>query len=450
VTAAALPEGVAGARRQAAVFAVLAAMTLVVLDAGIANLALPVLGQAFGSPPAHGILVVTAYQAGLIMALLPAGALGERFGHRRVFTLGVAVFAAGSALCALSPGLPWLVAARLVQGLGGAAVMALGVALLRLSVGGDRLGAAIGWNALTVALASAAAPSLGAIVLAAAGWPALFALGLPLAAAVLVASRVLPDSPRTKTAPDLVGMALNAAAFGLLILSAELATTAPSLAGLLLAVGAGTLAALARQQAGRPDPLVPFDLLRLRPLRLSVLASVSCFAGQAAGLVALPFLLQQGHGQTPLTAGLYLTAWPASVAATALVAGRLADRLSTAWLCAAGGGVLSLGLAGAAVWPREGEPAGLIPFIVLAGVGFGLFQTPNNRTLFLSAPAGRSGAAGGLQGSARVTGQTLGALTMTLLFGLTAADAAPSIGLGMAAVLALAAGLVSLRRGGGP
>ncbi|HEY9216443.1 MAG TPA: MFS transporter, partial [Phenylobacterium sp.] len=128
-----------------AVFAVLCAMTLVVLDAGIVNVALPSIGARLQASPAQTLLVVTAYQAGLMMALLPSGALGERFGHRRIFTLGVGVFAAASLLCAVSPSLPWLVCARLLQGLGGAAVMALGVALLRFTVPLGRLGAAIGW-----------------------------------------------------------------------------------------------------------------------------------------------------------------------------------------------------------------------------------------------------------------------------------------------------------------
>lgn len=432
--------------RATAVFAVLAAMALVVLDAGIANLALPVIAEAFGLSAGHGILVVTAYQAGLVMALLPAGALGERYGYRRVFVAGVTLFALASAACALAPAAPWLVAARLVQGLGGAAVMALGVALLRQTVGDGRLSAAIGWNALTVALASAAAPSLGAALLSAGGWRALFVLSLPLAAAILVAARALPGSPRTTGRPDLVAMVLNAAAFGLIILAVELAIASPCLAGLLLSVGAGLLAALVRREVGRSDPLIPVDLLRLRPLRLSVLASVCCFAGQTAGLVALPFLLQQGLGQTPLVAGLYITLWPAGVAVAALVAGRLADRLSTAWLCAAGSLCLAVGLAGAALWPLDRGATGLLPFIALAGAGFGLFQTPNNRNLFLSAPSTRGGAAGGLQGSARVVGQTAGGLVMTLLFGLVAAGTAPSVGLGLAAALALAAGLVSLLR----
>ena len=435
--ATALPLGIA---------AVLSAMTLVVLDAGIANVALPTLGHALRVGPGQTVLVITAYQAAVVMALLPCGALGERFGFRRVFVWGVAIFTVASGLCALAPSLPWLLAARFLQGCGGAAVMALGVALLRLSVPPGRLGAAIGWNALTVALASAAAPGLGALILTRAGWPWLFAVNLPVGALALAAARGLPAGGAAARPLDWTSLGLNAAGFGLPVLAAELATQEPGLAAALLAAGALGLAALVRREAPKGEPLLPLDLLARPAFRSSVIASVCCFAGQAAGLLALPFYLQHGLGLTPLAAGLYLTAWPLSVAAAALVSGRLADRLPTAWLCAAGAAALAAGLAGAALWPLDGDARKLAPFAVLSGLGFGLFQAPNNRNMFLAAPAARSGAAGGLQGTARLTGQTAGGLLMTLLFSLAAAEAAPRIGLALAALLALAAGLVSLAR----
>jgi DHA2 family multidrug resistance protein-like MFS transporter len=438
------------ARRTSAIFAVLSAMTLVVLDAGVANVALPSLGRALDVAPSSAILVVTAYQAGLVMALLPAGALGERFGHARVFTVGVIVFAAASGLCATATSLGWLAAARWVQGLGGAAIMALGVALLRFTVPTARLGSAIGWNALTVALASAAAPSIGALILSVAGWPALFAVNLPLAAATLIAARALPSTPRKATSPDRTSMALNASAFGLFVLAAEHAPRHVRASAGLCAVAACALAALVARERARAEPLLPLDLLARRPFRSSVIASVCCFAGQSGGLVALPFLLQHELGQSPLAAGLCITAWPLSVAAAAPVAGRLADRVSTAWLCAVGGACLATGLSGMAALPAAGGPVLLVPCLALAGVGFGLFQTPNNRNMFLSAPASRSGAAGGLQGTARVTGQTIGALIMSALFSLAPGNAAPRTGLAMGAAFALSAAVVSLRRARDP
>jgi len=120
--------------------------------------------------------------------------------------------------------------------------------------------------------------------------------------------------------------------------------------------------------------------------------------------------------------------------------------MSTAALCAAGGACLAAGLAAASLWPLNGDPLPLVPITMLCGVGFGLFQVSNNRNMFLSAPLERSGAAGGMQGTARLTGQTAGGVIMSLLFSLVSPDAAPRVGLAIAAVLTLVAGIVSTLR----
>jgi DHA2 family multidrug resistance protein-like MFS transporter len=164
------------------------------------------------------------------------------------------------------------------------------------------------------------------------------------------------------------------------------------------------------------------------------------------GLLALPFYLQHSLGQDTLMTGLYMTPWPLMVAAVAPVAGRLADRLPTAWLCAAGGGCLAIGMAGASLWPLHDHLLPLVLLTSLCGLGFGLFQVPNNRNMFLSAPRERSGAAGGLQASARLAGQTAGGVVMSLLFTLAPVEVAPRVGLGSGAVLTLVAGLISTLR----
>jgi DHA2 family multidrug resistance protein-like MFS transporter len=435
-----------GPRRTAAIAAVLAAMVLAVLDAAIANIALPTIAQSLRVTAGASVWVITAYQAALVMGLLPCAALGESRGHRRVFTMGVALFTAASALCALSPSLPWLVAARFLQGLGAAAVMALGIALLRLVVPQRQLGAAIGWNALAVALSSAAGPTIGALILSGKGWPWLFALNLPLGAMVLLATRALPDLAGTARRLDRFSVALNAGALASLVVGAEVLIAKPALAGLLLAAAALGLLVLVRREMPKDAPLIPLDLLRADSFRISVLASICCFAGMTMGLLALPFYLQHSLGQDTLMTGLYMTPWPLTVALAAPVAGRLADRVPTAWLCATGGACLAAGLAAASLWPLQRGPLPLVPLTMLCGLGFGLFQVPNNRNMFLSAPRERSAAAGGLQGSARLAGQTAGGVVMSLLFSVASADAAPRVALGTGAVLTLWAGLVSTLR----
>jgi DHA2 family multidrug resistance protein-like MFS transporter len=176
---------------------------------------------------------------------------------------------------------------------------------------------------------------------------------------------------------------------------------------------------------------------------------VFCFASQTVGIVALPFYLEHTFRLSTAMTGVYMTPWPLAVAIAAPVSGRLSNRFSTGLLCAAGGISLGVSLALAALWPPALGPAMLIPFTVISGLGFGFFQTPNNRNMLLSAPKARSGAAGGMQGTARLLGQTLGAVVMTILFTLMATDIAPRIGLAAGAIFALAAGTISTLRIGG-
>lgn len=439
--------GPPGPRGTLAIASVLAAMVLVVLDAAIANVALPTIAAALQVTPAISVWVITAYQAALLMALFPCAALGESMGYRRVFTAGIALFTGASVLCALAPSLSWLVAARFLQGLGGAGVMALGVALLRVVVPHQRLGAAIGWNALAIALSSAAGPTIGAAILSASSWPWLFAVNLPLGLLVLLAGRALPRTGGTALRLDKLSVGLNAGAFASLIMGAELLTARPAPAAVLIAAAAVAMVALVRREMPKQAPLIPLDLLRAVSFRISVTASILCFSGVAAAMVALPFYLQHGLGQSALMAGVYMTPWPLTVAVVAPFAGRLADRASTAWLCAVGGMCLATGLGAVALWPVKGDLLPLVPLTMLCGLGFGLFNVANNRSMFLAAPKERSGAAGGMQGTARLLGQTAGAVVMTLLFTLAFADAAPQIGLGIGAVLTFAAALVSTLRG---
>ena len=440
------PEGLPLPRRRYATVATMTALVLVVLDGAIVNVALPTIAADLSASPASSIWVVTAYQMALVMALLPCAALGESLGLRRVFVGGIIVFTGASLLCALSPSLPWLVAARFLQGLGAAAVMALATALMRFSYPHRLLGAMIGWNAMVIALSAAAGPTIGAAILAVSSWSWLFAINLPVGAIVLIAALALPQPAGTGSKLDLSSVALNAMAFAALVLGVDLMTNDGMLAFGLLAIAAASLTALVRREMPRAAPLFPLDLLRVRPFRISVIASVCCFAGQMASYVALPFYLQHNLGLSPVMAGLYMTPWPLAVAFAGPLSGRLADRIPNGLLCAAGGMALAAGVALAASWPVHNNLLPLVIFMVLSGLGFGFFQTPNNRNMLLSAPRERAGAAGGMQGTARLLGQALGGVIMTLLFSAASPVAAPRLGLAIAAVLALAAGLVSLTR----
>ncbi|MGE0741938.1 MAG: MFS transporter [Hyphomonadaceae bacterium] len=427
-----------------AIVAVLAAMAMAVLDAAIANIALPTISRSLGVSPAAAVNVITAYQLGLVMMLLPASTLGESFGYRRVFTAGGGLFTAASLLCALSPSLEWLVAARFLQGIGGAGIMALGVALLRAVVRVDQFGAAIGWNAVVVALSTAAGPTIGATILSFAPWPWLFAFNLPIGALVLFAAQALPETTASRRSIDPISGALNAIVFMCLVIGAQALPSQAPAGGALLAIALVCALTLIRRESGRETPLVPLDLLRTRAFRISVAASILCFTGQTAALIALTFELQSNTGLSPIMTGVYLLSWPLAIAASGPIAGQLAKPAATAWLCLAGGMMMAVGLATAALSSPQAAPLQFVLCMALCGAGFALFNVPNNRSMFLSAPAERSGAAGGLQSAARLTGQIFGAVTMSLMFRWAPLDDAPVVGLTLGAALTLAAGAVSL------
>lgn len=432
-------------RRAVPIAAILAAMALVVIDAGGANLSLPSIAASLHIDPSTAILVVTVYQLAVVMALLPSAALGERLGLRRVFAAGVITFTAAALIAASSASLPQLLLARFIQGLGASAILALGVALLRATVSDRLLAAAIGWNAMTVALAAAAGPAIAAIILSHFSWNWLFVFELPLSTLVLLASPALPLVAPASQRTDFLSIALNFAAFGLLIFGINVAVRHPLAAGCMLLASLLAFATLIAREANRSRPLLPLDLLRGASFRNSILASVLCFVGQTAGLIALPFYLQVGLGLSPSMVGLYLTVWPLSIAATAFVAGRLSRWASSSVLCVSGASLLALGMFAVAAWPLR-NPIVLVPFLMASGIGFGLFQVANNRNMFLAAPLTRSGAAGGMQGTARLLGQAGGAALVAQLFTAFPLGAAPHLAMGVAAMFALAASAVSMFR----
>jgi DHA2 family multidrug resistance protein-like MFS transporter len=271
-----------------------------------------------------------------------------------------------------------------------------------------------------------------------------------MAAIALIAARALPAMKPSGRSVDAASIALYAAAAVCAVVAAEIARTASLTALAIAGVWLCCSVWLAIRERRSARPLVPLDLLARRPFRAAVTASVFLFTAQSAGLLALSFHLQLTLGRGAATAGFVLAAWPVAVAASSRVADRLASHFQSGSLCAAGAILLAAGLSASAGWPIDGPIAALAASSLLCGVGFGLFQVPNNRTLFLDAPAGRSAAAGGLQGTARLAGQTAGALLVASILSVAPMTHAPRLALAAAAAAALAAAWVSARRAGAP
>ncbi|MGH8150877.1 MAG: MFS transporter, partial [Steroidobacteraceae bacterium] len=440
-------DGLPIPRRYWAIAAIVLAISMSVLDSSIANVALPTIGRELATPAATSIWVINAYQIAILVSLLPLAALGERVGYRRVSLGGLAVFTLASLSCAFAPSMPALVAARIVQGLGAAGIMSVNAALVRFTYPQAMLGRAIGINALAVATSAAIGPTVASGVLAVAEWRWLFAINVPIGIVTfLVASRALPVTPRSPRRLDRASAALHAGTFGLLACGlqglAHDSGTALAVAEIVAGATLGVL--LVRHELDQEVPLLPFDLLRVRLFSLSVATSVCSFTGQMAALVALPFEIER-LGHSAVATGLLMTPWPVAVGIAAPIAGRLADRFPAGLLGGAGLATMAVGLFLLAAFPAGGSAAALIWRMALCGIGFGLFQSPNNRTLLLAAPRARSGAAGGMLSTARLLGQTAGAAGVAILFRVSANHAA-DVALYAAAAVALAAALVSTSR----
>jgi DHA2 family multidrug resistance protein-like MFS transporter len=439
-------DGLSSPRRNMAVAVLLVTLVLVVLDGAIANVALPSIAASLGADASDTVWVVSSYQLAVLVALLPCGALGEIHGPRRVFLIGVALFTVASAVCALAESLPVLVAARFAQGLGAGAIMALGMMNLRFAVPQRLLGTIIGVNAMVIAISSAAGPGVAGAILSVTSWPWLFAVNIPLGAIVLLCGGLLGHLPGVKRQLNVAALLANTLMFILFFAGADRIASAPISGSALIGASVLSLFALLRLERNNTAPIVPTDLLADPAFRVAVIASVACFTGQMLSYVALPFYLQHTLHMTPVAAGLYMMPWPAATIIVAPISGRLANRIKTAWLCATGGALLAAGLFIAGLSPAEPSGIAFLIGTIIAGVGFGLFQTPNNRILLLTAPKARSGAAGAMQGTARLLGQTFGAISMSIIFETMPQTSAPSIALVLAGICAAIASCVSLSR----
>ena len=439
-------DGLPVPRRYWSAFAVWLAMFMAVVDGAIANVALPTIARDLQIAPAESIWVVNAYQLTILVSLLPLASLGETIGYRRVYQGGLALFTLASLGCALAHSLPVLIAARALQGLGAAGIMSVNGALVRLTYPHRMLGRGVGLNALVAAGSAALGPTIASAVLSVASWEWLFAINVPIGFVAFAVARASLPSSATVSGYDRPSALLNVLTFGLVFLSIDTITRAPTgwLGWALLAAGAACGVWLVNRSWRRPRPIVPVDLLRSPRFALTVATSIASFAAQTLAFVSLPFYFQGALHQDQVATGLLITPWPVATAVGAPLAGWLADRYPATILSSAGMFLMALGLCLLATMPADATAFEIAWRMAVCGFGFGFFQSPNNRTMLSSAPLARSGAASGMLATARLTGQTFGATLAAITFRM--AGEAETVALATAAIIAAIGALVSLSR----
>ncbi|HEX7932874.1 MAG TPA: MFS transporter, partial [Paraburkholderia sp.] len=383
------PElGLPTPQRYWAMLVIALALTLAVLDSAIANVALPTIARNLHASAAGSIWVINAYQLAITISLLPLASLGDRIGYRRIYLAGLILFTLASFGCALSNSLPTLALARVAQGFGAAGVMSVNTALVRMIYPPTQLGRGVAINAMVVAVSSAVGPTVASGVLAVASWPWLFAINVPIGIAAIVgAIKALPMNRGHDSPYDLLSAVMNAFVFGLLIFAVD---------GLgqgehLLYIAAEVFGAVVigyffvRRQLSRPAPLLPVDLLSIPIFALSIGTSVCSFCAQMLAFVSLPFMLQDTLGLTQVETGLLMTPWPAIIIIAAPVSGVLADKVSSGWLGGIGLAAMTAGLLLLATLGAHPDAVQIAWRMALCGAGFGIFQSPNNRTMLSAA-----------------------------------------------------------------
>lgn len=421
-----------------AVISVLIGVTISTCDISLTNTTLPTIARELGIAPAASIWVVNVYYLTVLAALLPLGALGEIYGHRRVFLGGLLMFVIGSIASGLAWSLASLVAARAVLGLGAAAISAVTPALIRFLYPPQRLGRGLGIYAMVVGVALTAGPTLASAILSFGGWQAIFLINVPFGLfAATLALFFVPETTRNVRRFDVVSAALCSGLFFFLLMALSTLSHRVDwrlvLASGLIGIGCGY--GLLRRERGHPAPILALDLFRIPLFSLSSATAISAFAIQGLVLIALPFLLQLSIGYSQVEAGFLLTPWPATLALMTFIAGPLSDRVSPGLLGGVGLLVAASGLIALALLPPHASVLDVVWRQVLCGIGFGFFQSPNMKALMSSVPLNRSGGAGGILAASRLLGQSIGAALVAIclyLFGVPGLAIAISLGAGLA------------------
>jgi DHA2 family multidrug resistance protein-like MFS transporter len=440
-------DGLPIPRRYWSAAAIWLALSMAVLDGSIANVALPTIAKTLGASASMSVWIVNAYQLTITVLLLPLAAFGDRCGYRGIYIPGLVLFTLGSLGCALAHSLATLIAARVFQGVGAAGIMSMNAALVRATYPAKMLGRGIGYNALILSMSAAAGPTLAALILSVASWQWLFLINLPIGiAAVIIGLKALPHVRGHGHPFDWVAALLSAAMMGCTVFGAEtFARESEPIGAGLIVVGTVAGALLVRREWGDPAPLFPVDLLKIRIFSMSIGTSTVSFAAQMLAYVTLPFLFQSVLGRSAFQTGLLMTPWPLALGVIAPIAGRLADRMRAGLIGGIGLAIFALGLFMLSQLGTQPSTSDIVWRMAVCGIGFGLFQSPNNRTIVSSAPRNRSGAAGGMLATARLLGQTSGAVAVGVAFHLSGIKAGPNLLAASAVAALIAAGLSLLR-----
>jgi EmrB/QacA subfamily drug resistance transporter len=397
------------------------ALFMVVLDNLVVSTALPVIRTDLDASLEELEWTVNAYTLTFAVLLLTGAALGDRFGRRRVFALGLTLFTAASAAAALAPTMDALIAARAIQGIGGAIVTPLTLTILSDAFPKEKRGLALGaWSGIA-GLAVASGPLVGGAVVDGISWQWIFWLNVPIGILLVpLALRFLRETYGPDSGLDLPGLALvSAGLLGLvwgLIHGNGDGWTSPQIVA-SLSLGAILTAAFVAWELRTPAPMLPMRFFRDRAFAAANGASLLMYFGMFGSIFLLTQFLQTVQGHSPLGAGLRVLPWTAMPMVVAPIAGALSDRIGGRPFMALGLGLQAIGLAwiAAVSEPTAGYASFVGPF-VLSGIGMGMFFAPVANVVLSAVRPQEEGKASGTNNAIREVGGVLGVAVLASIF----------------------------------
>jgi len=397
------------------------ALFMVTLDNLVVTTALPVIRKDLGASLADLEWTVNAYTLTFAVLLLTGAALGDRFGRRRLFTIGMTVFTLGSIGAALAPSVEALVAFRALQGLGGAIVTPLTLTLLSAAVPAERRGLALGaWGGIG-GLAVAIGPLVGGAVVQGISWQWIFWLNVPIGVLLVpLAARRLSESHGPSNRLDLPGVGLaSAGLLGIvwgLVRGNQVGWGSVEIVGALLA-GAALLVAFVAWELRATAPMLPMRFFRNRTFTLTNVSSLLMFFGMFGSIFLLAQFFQTVQGYSPLQAGLRILPWTAMPIFVAPIAGALSDRIGGQRIMAVGLTLQAIGLGWIAAVSTPTVPyVDLVAPFVLSGIGMALFFAPVANVVLGAVRPEEEGQASGANNAIRELGGVFGVAVLASIF----------------------------------
>ncbi len=424
-----------------------AASLIVALDTLVVSTALSTIRVDLGASIEELEWTVNSYNLSLAVVLMTAAALGDRFGRRRVFTIGIGLFALASAACALAPSIGALIAARTVQGIGAAMVLTLAMALVSAAFPPERRGSALGIFFAVTGLAVASGPLVGGAVTEGIAWEWIFWINVPLGLALIpFALARIPESFGPDSALDLSGLALvTGGVFGLVwgLVRGNGAGWGSAEVVVAFGLGIALLVAFVLWELRTREPMLPMRFFRSRAFSAGNAAIFFAVGALFCGVFFISQFMQAGLGNGPLGAGLRLLPWTATLFFVAPIAGSLVDRFGERPFLVAGPLLQFVGMGWIALIAEAGMSYGrLIPPLMVAGVGISMSFPAAQNSVVSAVPPEAIGKASGTNSTMRELGGVFGIAMSVAVFAAVGSYASPAAFTdGFTGAMSLAAGL---------